>query len=85
VWQSTGLNPDEFRDKAEKVRALANGRSVELGARTSLIGDPDEVLAKVKAFQKAGAEHVCAYFGSTVEDFVPGMRTFAREVMPALR
>jgi probable F420-dependent oxidoreductase len=84
VWQSTGLNPDEFRDKAEKVRALANGRSVELGARTSLIGDPDTVLAKVKAFQKAGAEHVCAYFGSTVEDFVPGMRTFAREVMPAL-
>jgi len=38
------------------------------------------VLAKVKAFQKAGAEHVCAYFGSTVEDFVPGMHTFAREM-----
>jgi probable F420-dependent oxidoreductase len=85
VWQSTGLNPDEFRDKAETVRALANGRSVELGARTSLIGDADTVLAKVKAFQKTGAEHICAYFGSTVEDFVPGMRSFAREVMPALR
>jgi probable F420-dependent oxidoreductase len=85
IWQSTGLNPDEFGVKAERVRVLANGRRVELGARTSLIGDPNAVLAKIKAFQKAGAEHVCAYFGSTVEDFVPGMRTFAREVMPALR
>jgi alkanesulfonate monooxygenase SsuD/methylene tetrahydromethanopterin reductase-like flavin-dependent oxidoreductase (luciferase family) len=84
VWQSTGLNPDEFGVKAAQVRGLANGRRVELGARTSLIGDPDTVLAKTKAFQMAGAEHVCAYFGSTVEDFVPGMRTFAREVMPAL-
>ena len=84
VWQSTGLSPDEFGPRAEKVRQLAQGRRVELGARTSLIGDPDTVLAKVKAFQKAGAEHVCAYFGSTVEEFVPGMRTFAREVMPRL-
>ena len=85
VWQSTGLNPDEFGVKAAKVREFARGRRVELGARTSLIGDPDVVLAKVKAFQKAGAEHVCAYFGSTVEEFVPGMRTFARDVMPGLR
>jgi alkanesulfonate monooxygenase SsuD/methylene tetrahydromethanopterin reductase-like flavin-dependent oxidoreductase (luciferase family) len=66
------------------VRQYANGRRVELGARTSLIGDPDSVLAKISAFQKAGAEHVCAYFGSAVEEFVPGMRSFAREVMPGL-
>ena len=84
IWQSTGLSPEEFGAKAEKVRLWAQGRRVELGARTSLTGDPDAVLAKVKAFQKAGAQHVCAYFGSTVEDFVPGMRTFAGEVMPAL-
>ncbi len=84
VWQSTGLQPDEFAIKAEKLRGYANGRRVELGARTSLIGDPDTVLAKVKAFEKAGAEHICAYFGSTVEDFVPGMRTFGRDVMPSL-
>jgi probable F420-dependent oxidoreductase len=84
VWQSTGLKPDEFGAKAEQVRLYANGRRVEVGARTSLIGDPDTVLATISAFQKAGAEHVCAYFGKTVEDFVPGMRTFARDVMPAL-
>jgi probable F420-dependent oxidoreductase len=84
VWQSTGLAPDDFGVKAEQVRLNAKGRRVELGARTSLIGDPDTVLARVTAFRKAGAEHVCAYFGATVEDFVPGMRTFAREVMPGL-
>jgi len=84
IWQSTGLSPDDFGLRAEKVRRFANGRRVELGARTTLAGDPDTVLAKVKAFQKAGAEHVCAYFGSTVVEFVPGMRTFARDVMPAL-
>jgi probable F420-dependent oxidoreductase len=85
VWQSTGLRPEEFSIKAEKVRLFADGRPVELGARTSLIGDPDTVLTRVRAFRDAGAQHVCAYFGSTVEDFVPGMRTFAREVMPALQ
>ena len=85
VWQSTGLSPEDFGLGAEKVRRFANGRRVELGARTTLAGDPGTVLAKINAFQKAGAEHVCAYFGATVEDFVPGMRTFAREVMPALR
>ena len=85
VWQSTRVKPDEFALKAEQLRSYANGRRVELGARTTLIGDPDAVLAKIKAFQQAGAQHVCAYFGETVEDFVPGMRTFAREVMPGLR
>jgi 2-methylisocitrate lyase-like PEP mutase family enzyme len=49
-----------------------------------LAGDPDEVLARVRAFENAGAEHVCAYFGATVDEFVPGMRTFAKDVMPAL-
>jgi probable F420-dependent oxidoreductase len=85
VWQSTGLSPDDFGLRAEKVRGFAKGRRVELGARTTLAGDPETVLAKIKAFQKGGAEHVCAYFGATVADFVPGMRTFAQEVMPALR
>ena len=84
VWQSTGLSPDEFGVRADRLRSLANGRRVEVGARTSLIGDPGSVLAKVKAYQEVGAEHVCAYFGATVDEFVPGMRAFARDVMPAL-
>ena len=79
------MSPEDFGLRAEKVRRFASGRRVELGARTTLAGDPETVLAKIRAFQKAGAEHVCAYFGATVEGFVPGMRTFAQEVMPALR
>src|SRR6202047_2028467 len=78
VWQSTGLKPEEFSIKDDQVRRCASGRRVELGARTTLTGDPDAILAKIKAFREAGAEHVCAYFGATVEEFVPGMRTFAR-------
>src|SRR5437660_7574969 len=75
VWQSTGLTPDEFEIKAEQVRRYANGRQVELGARTTLAGEPSAVLAKIKAFEKAGADHVCAYFGEKLENFVTGMRT----------
>jgi hypothetical protein len=41
--------------------------------------------ATVSAFEAAGANHVCAYFGNRVEEFVPAMRAFALEVMPALR
>jgi alkanesulfonate monooxygenase SsuD/methylene tetrahydromethanopterin reductase-like flavin-dependent oxidoreductase (luciferase family) len=85
VWQSTSLGPDEFRPRAEWIRTHAGNRHIEVGARTTLTGDPDAVLARVKEFESAGAEHVCAYFGKRPEDFVPGMRAFAREVMPALR
>jgi len=84
VWQSTSLGPEDFKRKAEWVRAHAGTRHVEIGARTILTGKPDEVLARVKQYQAAGAEHVCAYFGKRPEDFVPAMRAFAREVMPAL-
>ena len=84
IWQSTSIGPQEFRPKAEWIRAHAGTRRVEVGARTILRGNPDEVLAGIKAFQAAGADHVCAYFGKRPEDFVPAMRAFAREVMPAL-
>jgi probable F420-dependent oxidoreductase len=84
VWQSTGLGPEEFKPKAEWIRAHAGTHHVELGARTILVGDPDAVLARIKEFEAAGAEHVCAYFGKRPEDFVPAMLAFAREVLPAL-
>jgi probable F420-dependent oxidoreductase len=85
VWQSTSLAPEEFRPRAEWIRAHKGSHQVEVGARTTLTGDPDAVLARVKEFEAAGADHVCAYFGKRPEDFVTGMRAFAREVMPALR
>lgn len=84
VWQSTGLGPEDFKAKAALVREHAGNRLVEVGARTILTGKPEEDLKRVRAYRDAGAEHVCAYFGKRPEDFVPGMRTFAREVMPAI-
>src|SRR3982074_3180260 len=39
IWQSTGLKPEEFGTKAEQLRRYANGRKVELGARTTLAAD----------------------------------------------
>jgi probable F420-dependent oxidoreductase len=85
IWQSTGLAPDEFRPRAEWIRAHAGSRRVEVGARTTLAGDPDAVLARLKEFEAAGADHVCAYFGKVPSEFVATMRAFARDVMPALR
>jgi probable F420-dependent oxidoreductase len=84
VWQSTSLGPEDFKPKVEWIRALAGTRHIEVGARTILTGNPDVVLARVREYETAGAEHVCAYFGKRPEDFVPAMRAFAREVMPAL-
>lgn len=84
LWQSTGLEPEDFRQRVDWLRSHAGGRRVEVGARTTLVGDPEAVLARVKAFAAGGAEHVCAYFGKRPEDFVPAMRAFARDVLPAL-
>ena len=85
VWQSTGLTPEQFKPLAARVLTLAGTRPVQLGARTTLTGDPDAVLARIKEFEASGAGHLCAYFGKRPEDFIPGMQAFAQEVMPALR
>jgi probable F420-dependent oxidoreductase len=85
LWQSTGLSPEEFKRRAEWIRAHAENRRVEVGARTTLVGDPATQLARVREFESAGAQHVCGSFGKTPSEFVSSMRLFAREVMPALR
>lgn len=84
MWQSTRLGPDEFKERAAWIRSHAGGRMIDVGARTTLNGSRGAVLQHVKAFEVAGASHLCAYFGERVEDFVPSMRAFARDVMPAI-
>ena len=84
VWQSTGTPPERFSPLAERVRSLSGGRRVQVGARTTLEGDPKTVLDRIREFESAGAEHVCAYFGKRPQDFIPAMQAFAREVAPAL-
>ena len=85
MWQSTALGPQEFKERAEWIRRNAGERKIDVGARTTISGGPDAVLEAVKAYEGAGADHLCAYFGKRVEDFVPAMQAFARDVMPAVR
>ena len=85
MWQSTRLNPQQFTERLGVLRSLAGDRRLDGGARTTLTGGPQAMRETVQSFETAGADHVCAYFGKGVEDFVPAMRAFALEVMPALR
>jgi probable F420-dependent oxidoreductase len=82
IWQSTGIGPAEFKQRADWIRAHAGDRRLEVGARTTLVGDPETIRARVREFEEAGAEHICAYFGKSPSDFVGTMQSFAREVMP---
>jgi probable F420-dependent oxidoreductase len=84
IWESTGLDPDTWRERAEALRSQAAGRAVEAGARTNLRGSPDEMLERGRSWREAGAEHLMIEFGFT-DGFAERMRSFAQEVMPALR
>ena len=51
----------------------------------NLIGTPDEVCAKVAAFEEAGLDGFFAtlFVANTVDEMLEQMRLFARYVMPA--
>jgi probable F420-dependent oxidoreductase len=53
----------------------------------NLIGTPDEVCAKVAAFEEAGLDGFFAtlFVANTVDEMLEQMRLFARYVMPAFR
>jgi probable F420-dependent oxidoreductase len=84
LWESTGLDPDTWRERVEILRSQAAGRTVEAGSRINLRGGPDEMLEQGRSWREAGAEHLMIEFGFT-DGFAERMRVFAREVMPALR
>ncbi len=83
-WESTGLDAEAWRERAALLRAEAGGRAVEAGSRINLRGSPDEMLAEVRRWRDAGADHLMLGLGFT-EGFAYRMRLFAREVLPALR
>jgi probable F420-dependent oxidoreductase len=53
----------------------------------NLIGTPDEVCAKVAAFEEAGLDALYAtlFVANTVDEMLDQMRLFARYVLPAFR
>jgi probable F420-dependent oxidoreductase len=82
-WESTGLEIEAWERTAAKLREWAGDRKVEAGARIGLSGGPDEMLAEVKRWRDAGADHLMLGLGFT-DGFVERMRLVAREVVPAL-
>lgn len=76
VWQSTAIGVDEFAIRAEKLRAMAGDREVEMGARTLLQGTPDEQLAEIGRWREAGAQHLLLNLGTPER-----MREFASDVL----
>jgi probable F420-dependent oxidoreductase len=83
-WESTGIGPEAWRERLQLLRSEAAGRNVEAGARINLAGGAEEMLAEVRRWQEAGADHLMLGLGFT-GGFLDRMRLFAREVMPALR
>jgi probable F420-dependent oxidoreductase len=84
IWESTGIDPAAWHERVQLLRSKAAGREVEAGARIGLTGSTQEMLATVRAWDQAGADHLMIGFGFTA-GFADRMRLFAREVMPALR
>jgi probable F420-dependent oxidoreductase len=83
LWESTGVDPSMWKESAAKLREWAGERHVEAGARVNLTGSAAEMLEQVKQWRDAGVEHLMLGLGFS-DGFVERMRTFAREVKPAL-
>lgn len=74
---------DLFRKSLEKT--MMKGVDVDEYIDINLIGTPDEVCAKIEAYQKAGLGHLSAllFVGNTTDEMRTQIRDFARHVMPA--
>ena len=74
---------DLFRTSLQTT--MTKGVDLDAYFDANLIGTPDEVCAKVQAYQEAGLDHFCAslFVGNTVDELIEQMRLFARHVMPA--
>ena len=85
IYQPVSGKVDDFKERADWIRANKGDRNVELAARTRIDGTPDEMIAKVRAWSEAGAEHLLLTLGREPAKVPERMREFAREVMPAFK
>ncbi len=78
-----GSSFDLFRRSL--ARTMTKGVDVEEYLDLNLIGTPDEVCAKIAAYERAGVDHLCGllFVGNTVDEMRAQIRAFARDVMPA--
>ncbi|MEV5967416.1 LLM class flavin-dependent oxidoreductase [Kribbella sp. NPDC051952] len=90
-----GDTADQVRERFERSAfdlfrrslntTMTKGMDLDAYFDANLIGTPDEVCAKVQAYQEAGLEHFCAslFVGNTVDEMLEQMRLFAKYVVPA--
>jgi probable F420-dependent oxidoreductase len=83
IYQPVSDGLDDFKRKADWVRANMGDRAVEIGVRTRIAGTTDEMVARVRAWVDAGAEQLCFTLGKDPATMPERMREFARDVMPA--
>jgi probable F420-dependent oxidoreductase len=74
---------DLFRKSLQ--RTMMQGVDTDAYMDINLIGTPDEVCAKIEAYEKAGLNHLSAllFVGNTMEEMRTQIRDFARHVMSA--
>jgi probable F420-dependent oxidoreductase len=80
AWQSAGLSPAEFGQRAGTLKELAAGRAVRVTARMEWDGtDLGAAVARFRAYILAGADAVAVHFGPA-EGFDRRMTAFAEAV-----
>jgi alkanesulfonate monooxygenase SsuD/methylene tetrahydromethanopterin reductase-like flavin-dependent oxidoreductase (luciferase family) len=64
---------------------MTKGVDLDQYLARNLVGTPDEVCAKVAAYEQAGVAHLTAllFVGNTVTEMRDQIRAFARHVLPA--
>lgn len=73
------LSVARWPDQAGGSHILAYDHAPEEAEAVSLIGTPDEIMRKLEALRRAGAEYVIMSCGGSRES----LRRFAHEIMPA--
>jgi hypothetical protein len=66
MWQAFGLTPKEFSTRVGRLRYLASGRRVTVGAMVSAAGsgpDSSEFVSHARDWAAAGAEDLAIHFG----------------------
>lgn len=89
IIKSTSLNivlleDGADREKATELSRKTYGWSLEELERQAVVGNAQEVAAKVQAAVDAGADYIITYFPRIAYDHTP-MQRFATEIVPAIQ
>ena len=94
IWLSFGPDRGQAETKLQRsqhfrrLRALHPELSEEEHVRRyaagNLIGNPDDVVEQIRAYEAAGVDHMGVVFlGETTDELLADMRLFSERIMPA--